>query len=61
MSPLWRMRSIKVKFAIVIVSAIVLRVITSQLGYAVGLPIWLRPDDRCGSGQWRWCRSLPEG
>ena len=36
-------RSIKLKFSIVIVAAIATAVITSQVGYALGWPIWLRP------------------
>ena len=36
-------RSIKVKFSIVIVAAIVVAVIMSQVGYLLGWPVWLRP------------------
>ena len=36
-------RSIKVKFSIVIVIAIGAAVVMSQLGYALGWPLWLRP------------------
>ena len=36
-------RSIKVKFSIVIVAAIATAVVTSQVGYALGWPLWLRP------------------
>jgi signal transduction histidine kinase len=43
MNPMRRIRSIKVKFSIVIVWAIALAVTTSQVGYAIGLPILLRP------------------
>jgi signal transduction histidine kinase len=43
MSPLWRTRSIKMKFSIVIVSAIATAVATSQVGYVFGWPLWLRP------------------
>ena len=43
MSPLWRTRSIKMKFSILIVSAIAMAVTTSQIGYALGWPIWVRP------------------
>lgn len=43
MSPLWRMRSIKEKFSIVIIAAIGMAVTTSQVGYALGWPIWVRP------------------
>ena len=43
MFPLRWTRSIKAKFSIVIVSAIGVAVITSQVGYALGWPIWLRP------------------
>ena len=43
MSPLWRTRSIKMKFSILIVAAIAMAVTTSQIGYALGWPIWVRP------------------
>jgi signal transduction histidine kinase len=43
MSPLWRMRSIKAKFSIVIIAAIGMAVTTSQVGYELGWPIWVRP------------------
>jgi signal transduction histidine kinase len=42
-SPLRSVRSIKVKFSIVIVAAIAMAVLTSQVGYILGWPIWLRP------------------
>jgi signal transduction histidine kinase len=43
MNPLRRIRSIKVKFSIVIVFAIGIAVVTSQVGYLLGWPLWLRP------------------
>jgi signal transduction histidine kinase len=36
-------RSIKLKFSIVIVLAIATAVVMSQIGYSLGWPIWLRP------------------
>jgi signal transduction histidine kinase len=41
--PLSLIRSIKTKFAIVILAAIGTAVVTSQLGYAFGWPTWIRP------------------
>jgi signal transduction histidine kinase len=41
--PLSLIGSIKTKFAIVILAAIGTAVVTSQVGYAFGWPIWLRP------------------
>jgi signal transduction histidine kinase len=41
--PLSWNRSIKAKFAIVILAAIGTAVITSQVGYTLGWPLWLRP------------------
>ncbi len=38
-----RVPSIKVKFSLVIVAAIGVAVIMSQVGYALGWPLWLRP------------------
>ena len=37
------LRSIKLKFSIVIVVAIIVAVLMSQVGYALGWPVWLRP------------------
>ena len=43
MNPLSWTRSIKMKFSIVIVAAIGTAVVTSQVGYSLGWPIWIRP------------------
>jgi signal transduction histidine kinase len=43
MNPLRLTRSIKVKFSIVILAAIGTAVVTSQVGYSLGWPLWVRP------------------
>lgn len=43
MNPLRLTRSIKVKFSIVILAAIGTAVVTSQVGYYAGWPLWVRP------------------
>ncbi len=43
MSPLKLTRSIKAKFSIVILAAIGTAVVTSQVGYSLGWPLWVRP------------------
>jgi two-component system, OmpR family, sensor histidine kinase BaeS len=43
MNPLGLTRSIEVKFSIVILAAIATAVVTSQVGYFLGWPLWLRP------------------
>jgi signal transduction histidine kinase len=43
MRPLDRVRSIKVKFSIVIVVAVAISALVSTIGLRVGIPIWLRP------------------
>jgi signal transduction histidine kinase len=42
-NPLRLTRSIKVKFSIVILAAIGTAVVTSQVGYSLGWPLWVRP------------------
>jgi signal transduction histidine kinase len=42
-TPLRRIRSIKTKFSIVIVLAVAVAAVTSQLGFRLGWPIWTRP------------------
>ena len=43
MNPLRLARSIKAKFSIVILAAIGTAVVTSQVGYLLGWPLWVRP------------------
>jgi two-component system, OmpR family, sensor histidine kinase BaeS len=43
LNPLRLTRSIKVKFSIVILAAIGTAVVTSQVGYSLGWPLWVRP------------------
>jgi signal transduction histidine kinase len=43
MNPLGLTRSIKAKFSIVILAAIGTAVVTSQVGYSLGWPLWVRP------------------
>ena len=43
MNPLRLTRSIKAKFSIVILAAIGTAVVTSQVGYSLGWPLWVRP------------------
>jgi signal transduction histidine kinase len=43
MNPLRLTRSIKMKFSIVILAAIGTAVVTSQAGYSLGWPLWVRP------------------
>jgi signal transduction histidine kinase len=43
MNPLRLTRSIKAKFSIVILAAIGTAVVTSQAGYSLGWPLWVRP------------------
>ena len=43
MNPLRLTHSIKVKFSIVILAAIATAVVTSQVGYSLGWPLWVRP------------------
>jgi signal transduction histidine kinase len=44
MNPLRLTRSIKMKFSIVILAAIGTAVVTSQAGYSLGWPLWVRPS-----------------
>ena len=41
--PLDRVASIKTKWSIVIVAAVAVTALTSQIGYYFGWPVWLRP------------------
>jgi two-component system, OmpR family, sensor histidine kinase BaeS len=42
-SPLARLRSIKLKISILIVTAIAITAATSQIGFRLGWPVWARP------------------
>lgn len=42
-SPLVRIRSIKLKWSLIILAAVAVTAGTSQLGFALGWPVWIRP------------------
>ncbi len=42
-SPLIRIRSIKLKWSLIILAAVAVTAGTSQVGYALGWPVWIRP------------------